>query len=37
MGRGSEQIFIHRQHTHGQQAHEKMRNITNQGNEPKSQ
>ena len=33
MGRGPEQTFFQRRHTDGQQAHEKMFNITNhQGN-----
>ena len=33
MGRGSEQTFLQRRHTDGQQAYEKMLNITNhQGN-----
>ena len=33
MGRGPEQTFFQRKHTDGQQAHEKMFNITNyQGN-----
>ena len=32
MGRGSEQTFFQRRHTHVQQIHEKMFNITNQGN-----
>ena len=30
MGRGSEQTFFQGSHTHGQWAHEKMLNITNQ-------
>ena len=29
MGRGSEQTFLQRRYTDGQQAHEKMLNITN--------
>ena len=29
MGRGSESTFFQRRHTDGQQAHEKMFNITN--------
>ena len=29
MGRGQEQTFFQRRHTEGQQAHEKMLNITN--------
>ena len=29
MGRGPEQTFFQRRHTDGQQAHEKMFNITN--------
>ena len=29
MGRRPKQTFIQRKHTHGQQAHEKMLNITN--------
>ena len=33
MSRGSEQVFVKRKHTDGQQEHEKMLNITNhQGN-----
>ena len=34
MGKGSEQTFLQRRHTDGQEAHEKMLNIINhQGNE----
>ena len=36
MSRGSEQTFFQRRHADGQQAHEKMLNITNQGNANKS-